>query len=252
MIPPLTTVDQALREQGWTAAAFAARIVRGEQVPPEIVLPPRLVLRTSCGCLPRAVVELGGLSTLPGRAVATTDTIVDRCLVRLAERGLILPGRTPRNLLASLLTYTDTDDFLRAYYEALVEEISHGEDVANWHAVLVTLQDELAERAQSADEVADLWSRFQKARVLLAEMVKVQQGRRWTDLVGQLESLRSVMEKDLLCSWLRYRTPSSAGCTVKVISLSREGKYGRKQAAETKSQLRTQRHYASRAAVPPG
>ncbi|HYW83393.1 MAG TPA: substrate-binding domain-containing protein, partial [Spirochaetia bacterium] len=33
-VPPLTTVDQSLHDQGWTAAAFAARLARGGLVPP--------------------------------------------------------------------------------------------------------------------------------------------------------------------------------------------------------------------------
>ena len=195
LVPPLTTVDQSLHDQGWTAAAFAARLARGEQVPPIIMLPPHLMLRASCGCLPSAVVELGELPALPGGAIAEADTIVHQCLMRLAEKGLTLPGRSPRDLLASLIKFVDTEDFLRAYYEALVEEIYRGEDIANWQALLVVLQEELVNGAHSSEEVASLWARFQKARVLLAELLRIQQGRRWTDLIGHLESLRSVMER---------------------------------------------------------
>jgi hypothetical protein len=67
--------------------------------------------------------------------------------------------------------------------------------IANWQVLLVTLQEGLVERARSPEEVAGLWARFQKARVLLAELLRIQQGRRWTDLIGHLKSLRSIMER---------------------------------------------------------
>jgi diguanylate cyclase (GGDEF)-like protein len=197
MVPPLTTVDQSVHDQGWTAAAFAARLVRGESVPSVVVLPPRLVLRTSCGCLPRAVVDLAGLSPLGvgGREQAGVEVIVDRCLVRFAENGVALPEQAPRELLRSLVTCADTDDFLRLYYDALVEEIRRGVDVAGWHALLIVLQEELVRRAGTQEEVGSLWARFQKARVLLAELQAIQQGRRWTGLLANLRSLRLVMER---------------------------------------------------------
>jgi diguanylate cyclase (GGDEF)-like protein len=196
-VPPLTTVDQSLHDQGWTAAAFAARLARGEQVPPRIVLPPHLVPRTSCGCLPGAVVELEGLSTLPGRSAASmdVDSIVDRSLIRFAQSGFALPDKAPRNALASLIAFANRKDFDIAYYEALVEETQRGVDIAYWQGLLGALQEELIARAQSADEVTRTWARFQKARILLAELLRIQQGKKWADLLGELDALRSITER---------------------------------------------------------
>ena len=196
-VPPLTTVDQSLHDQGWTAAAFAARLARGGQVPPMVVLPPRLVLRTSCGCLPREVVDLEGLPTVPGGGRVGTDAhaIVDRCLNRFAGKGLTLPDRAPRDLLASLITLTDTEEFLKVYHEALIDEIIRGVDIAYWQALLIVIQEELIARAQSSDEVVALWARFQRARVLLAGLLRIAQGKEWTDLLRHLETLRLVMER---------------------------------------------------------
>ena len=196
-VPPLTTVDQSLHDQGWTAAAFAARLARGEQVPPTIVLPPHLALRTSCGCLPREVVDLEGLPTVPGgaRALADAHAVVDRCVTRFAGKGLTLPDRAPRDLLASLVTLTDTAEFLKVYHEALIDEIIRGVDIAYWQALLTVIQEDLIERARSPDQVAGLWARFQKARVLLAGLLRIEQGKERTDLLGHLQTLRSVMER---------------------------------------------------------
>lgn len=196
-VPSLTTVDQSLRDQGWTAAAFAARLAQGEQVPLTIVLPPHLALRTSCGCLPQAVVELEDLPTVPGGAHVRTDAgaIVDRCLTRLSGKGLTLPDKAPRDLLASLITLADTQEFLKAYHEALIDEIIGGVDIGYWQGLLIVLQEDLIGLARSPDEVTRLWARFQKARVLLSELLRIEQGKERTDLLGHLQTLRSVMER---------------------------------------------------------
>ena len=68
VVPSITTVGQRLIEQGRTAATMAAALARGEAAPREIVLPARLILRTSCGCLPATVAALDALPTGPGRA----------------------------------------------------------------------------------------------------------------------------------------------------------------------------------------
>ncbi len=196
-VPPLTTIDQSLHDQGWTAAAFAARLARGEPVPPVIMLPPHLALRTSCGCLPRTVAELEDLPTVPGGAHARADTaaIVDRCLNRFLGKGLTLPVKAPRDVLASLITLADTHEFLKVYHEALIDEIISGVDIAYWQALLIVLQAELIALARLPEEVTRLWARFQKARVLLAELLRIEQGKERTALLGHLQTLRSVVER---------------------------------------------------------
>jgi DNA-binding LacI/PurR family transcriptional regulator/signal transduction histidine kinase len=49
--PPLTTVSQSLHEQGRRAFELVWSQLRGETVPDRVVLPARLVVRESCGCL---------------------------------------------------------------------------------------------------------------------------------------------------------------------------------------------------------
>ncbi len=104
-LPPVTTVDQSVYEQGRAAVDCAVRLLRAEQVPLEVVLPTRLVLRTSCGCLPRSVVELGALPARPGRSGASSDprAISDRCGARLAEKGFVAGARISRDALIPLI-----------------------------------------------------------------------------------------------------------------------------------------------------
>ncbi|MGD0725004.1 MAG: GGDEF domain-containing protein [Spirochaetia bacterium] len=194
-LPPVTTVDQSLYEQGRSAVDCAMRLLRAEEVPPEVILPTRLVLRTSCGCLPRSVVELGALSVGPGRSGASSDAraISDRCCARLADKGFA--ERVSRNALIPLIERAGTDDFLRALQDVLIEEIARKEDTSHWQVLLNALQEELVSLADSGGEVTRLGAGFQKARMLLAEMLRLEQGKGLTDLQNHLHSLRSIMER---------------------------------------------------------
>ena len=195
-VPSLTTIDQSLHYQGWTAAAFAGRLVQGGDVPPVVVLPTHVMLRTSCGCLPRAVLDLEGLPTLPGHTPVTLDVaeIVEACLKRLAGNKLTLPRKAPREILAALVALSGEEGFVRTFHEALIEQISQGADISYWQPLLLIVQEELIARTGSSEGVRGLWAAFQKARVLLAEMLRIVQGKEKADLLGDLRELGSVME----------------------------------------------------------
>ncbi len=61
LVPPLTTVRAATEMVGRVAARQVLRLIRGEEVEREIVLPTGLVIRRSCGCPGRNVrKELSG------------------------------------------------------------------------------------------------------------------------------------------------------------------------------------------------
>src|SRR5882672_4288332 len=55
VIPPLTTVTQKLSDQGRTAAQILLDVIDGKEAPEQLLLDTDLVVRGSCGCLPRAV-----------------------------------------------------------------------------------------------------------------------------------------------------------------------------------------------------
>jgi DNA-binding LacI/PurR family transcriptional regulator/signal transduction histidine kinase len=51
VLPPLTTIQQPFYEQGRLAADALLALMAGEQPRAEIILPTRLIVRNSCGCL---------------------------------------------------------------------------------------------------------------------------------------------------------------------------------------------------------
>ncbi len=48
--PPLTTIKQPIYQQGKKAVELALDIINGKDVPPEVILPTSLLIRSSCGC----------------------------------------------------------------------------------------------------------------------------------------------------------------------------------------------------------
>lgn len=50
LTPPLTTIHAPTRQVGATAARQLVRLIKGETVQPEILLPTDMILRNSCGC----------------------------------------------------------------------------------------------------------------------------------------------------------------------------------------------------------
>lgn len=57
--PSITTIRQPLYEQGRKACENLLKIIRGEDVPLRTKLPPKLIIRQSCGCLTNRVPEYG-------------------------------------------------------------------------------------------------------------------------------------------------------------------------------------------------
>jgi diguanylate cyclase (GGDEF)-like protein len=196
--PSLTTVDQFLVGQGRAAADLAARLARGEEVPLVTVLPVHLALRTSCGCLPRDVAELESLPTTPGagrvpgaRSSPDVPSLVERCIVQWPPATSSAPER---GLVESLVRRSGSGDFLPALHEALNAAAAARADLAAWGTLLATIQREMISQAPTPEEATQLWSQFQKARLLLSELQRAEQGGRLADMRSHLRELRGIME----------------------------------------------------------
>src|SRR6185503_10563811 len=75
--PSLTTVRQPLYEQGRQAAAMLLALLRGEPVPGQVVLPTRLQVRRSCGCLTQTVMPMVPAGS-PSRKDVHRDLVAGR------------------------------------------------------------------------------------------------------------------------------------------------------------------------------
>ena len=197
-VPSITTVGQQLIQQGQAAARIAAGLARGIAAPPEIVLPTQMVLRTSCGCLPQAVTALDSLPKGPARGdqpAAAPAQIVDRCLDGFVPRLQDRPMDAVRGMLLGLAEKGGTPAFLYQLQETLNEEAAAGIGITDWQPLLARLHGALLAAARSSTEAERLQDVFQKALVLLSEMLRLEQGKSLSDLQGHLAQLRRATER---------------------------------------------------------
>lgn len=80
--PPFTTARQSFYDLGWRATEMLLALLRGEEVPEQVILPMKVIVRQSCGCANAAVVAAGPVARRPGHTVGREDL-----------RAALAPGR---------------------------------------------------------------------------------------------------------------------------------------------------------------
>jgi DNA-binding LacI/PurR family transcriptional regulator/signal transduction histidine kinase len=58
--PPLTTVQQPIKQLGYACTRVMLRLLAGEQIPEQTMLPTRIIVRQSCGCVEPTVAHIPG------------------------------------------------------------------------------------------------------------------------------------------------------------------------------------------------
>lgn len=212
--PPLTTVRLPFRNLGRQAVELLVRRIHGESTPDDIVLPPHLVLRRSCGCLePMAEQAAAGpvvRSTgnirealksarvlLPGRMAPIMGTSVESIAGELAHELL-------RHILDELERYLDDPDshitpsklYLQGLSELLRVAVLEGTNITRWHEALTLIRQFMIPYLRGSD-LAFMEDMFQQARVLIGQIaVRAEVHRGWQGF-RRMEILREI-ESDLL------------------------------------------------------
>ncbi len=204
--PPLTTVRQPIYGQGKQAAEMLLALLAGEEVPEQVTLPTRLVVRRSCGCESSAVVQAAaGLRAAVGpvkasrkkfEAVLTTQR--EEILAGMTRAGGELGGSLDPAWAGQLLDGFAAElggesagAFLAALDEVLRQVAAAAGDVAVLHGALSALRrytlPYLDDEALSLAE--DLW---QQARVMIGETAQRAQVYRTLQAEQQTHTLREI------------------------------------------------------------
>lgn len=188
VLPTLTTVRQPFYEIGQHALHLINAMLRGETVAAEIRLPPKLILRQSCGCTDpflASVVSAPGMSPdLPWET--QFDAQRTSLLAQMTETG-VFTGMTesPASLLDALQQgIRDPADgtFLSLFTRMLSHAHAADNDLTGWHHLLSLLRrGTLSCLGQATPamlvRIEDL---FQQVRTLIGETARhVQQVRAW-------------------------------------------------------------------------
>jgi PAS domain S-box-containing protein len=178
--PPLTTIRQPAYDQLKQATKMVLAQLRGEQVLGQVILPTKLVVRQSCGCLDPKVVQAaaGPIRRVGDTFKAAISARQEKILLEMSstvgDRSGYLPTGWADHLLDAFIAEMEAKsvgNFLPALDEVLRQAIAVGSDVADWHEVLSGLR-RLILPCLGRNELLraeDLW---QQARVMIGETVK--------------------------------------------------------------------------------
>lgn len=180
LTPPLTTARQPMIEHFRQATKMILAQIRGEQVPEQVTVPVRLMVRQSCGCFdPRVVQTAATLVTAAGgkfkkALIAKRDEILREMSHVIADRATHLPAGWAPHLLDEFtvgMEKKSVDGFLLTLDRALRQITAAGSDVSDWHEILAVLR-RYAWPYLSHEEA--LWAEYlcQKANVMIGETAR--------------------------------------------------------------------------------
>ena len=197
---PLTTVHQSFYEAGKKVFDALMRQISGERLEPVNLLPTRLIVRWSCGCLPKSVrqaVVLPKEVAQTGRLENKRDAAI-RALFAAAGIPEIDPakaqyrdvfGRTWDVFLASLGETDKSDAFLKMI-QSTVEVLQNlGHEVTTWHNLVSTFRKYALGGITDHTVMLRAENLFQQARMLVGELSQRAQAIRRLQFVQQEEAL---------------------------------------------------------------
>jgi phosphoserine phosphatase RsbU/P len=175
--PALTTVRQPLYQLGRKAAEMLLTRLEGREVP-HVVLATEPVIRESCGCSARAVLEIGS-SVPPGASEALPISAQrDQIVAELRQSSPESAGVSdwPDRLAEALAEHCrGEDDALLEALESLVKEASsRGLEIVEWQDIVSILRRHAI--ASGGEGTATIWDH---ARMLVAQGAERVQAQRW-------------------------------------------------------------------------
>jgi DNA-binding LacI/PurR family transcriptional regulator/signal transduction histidine kinase len=164
--PSLTTVRQPLYEQGRCAAEMLLGLLRGEPGPGQVVLPTRLQVRRSCGCLDQALQPAAPEIAAPGSRARVEKPARERGPVESLGAPVASEGGAQllESFVAALIDQRP-DVFLKTLNEILRQAPAEGDQVAAWQRTLMTLNQQVLPYLHDKElllRAARLWQQAQE------------------------------------------------------------------------------------------
>jgi DNA-binding LacI/PurR family transcriptional regulator/GAF domain-containing protein len=198
-MPPLTTVRQSFFEYGQRAAEMLLALLEGREVPDQVILPLRMIVRQSCGCPDPVVVQAKVepvtatkeafktvLTTQRESILSEMENLVEPVFERLSAERLL-------DAFVAELEGGSIGAFLSVLNEVLHQVFVAGGDVAAWQGGISVLRCR-ALSCLADDTLCDAENLFQQARVLIGETAQRTQAYRRHQEEQEAETLREVSE----------------------------------------------------------
>ncbi|MBN1697729.1 MAG: substrate-binding domain-containing protein [Spirochaetales bacterium] len=177
---PLTTVNQSLYEQGAKAVEMLIDMIDGKEVPDKIMIPTTLVIRESCSCFNRSVIDF---STIPhaGHTIPHAAGIkkergkIKKYIMQAVEKAAttespVIPDAVIDNLLDAFerwITANSDKKTLKVWNSSLVEIFKKGGTVMLCHLLLSVVREALLPYFMKGDSLHLIENVFHQMRILI-------------------------------------------------------------------------------------
>lgn len=207
--PPLTTLAMPRYEMGYKAVELLLAQIQGQEVPEQTVIPARLILRQSCGCMPTYIRDAGAIPERVG-ARAAGQSFDEAWAVR---RGEILGEMAQAVETESLpavdgwaeqvldtfhgeVTGTPSGSLITLLDDLLRPAVQNCQRLTPWQNVLSVLRRHLLVCLSDADNkiLYRAEALLGQGRAFLHEMERLAQAQRRTHVSQQAERLRNVSQ----------------------------------------------------------
>jgi DNA-binding LacI/PurR family transcriptional regulator/putative methionine-R-sulfoxide reductase with GAF domain len=201
--PPLTSVAMPFYEQGRRATEMLLALLAGEQVPDQVPLPARLVVRQSCGCMSPIVIQAaaepgpavyGDLETavqVQRKQILAEMTAARRATV--GDSAVVLQGL--ERLLDAFVAEVSgaaSGTFLPAMNDALRLEATEVGNVSAWQGVVSAMRYSLLPYLDDVQVLSRADGLWQQARVLLSQTAERLEVHRALEAKQQAEAMRRI------------------------------------------------------------
>ena len=195
--PPLTTVAQSWRTLGRRAVELLGDAFQGRVLPERSVIPTRLVVRQSCGCLSTSVRQ-AALAPVALTPVSLSE-VREELLVAMQESAAnhSLPAGWPAQLLQAFLTELSGEEPPGLFYQTLSELLRQtltGGELLHWQDLITVMRRYLLP-CLSGEERQRAENSWQQARVAIGEYLYRQPASRHLQLYQQEDSLNEVSQR---------------------------------------------------------
>ncbi len=195
--PPLTTIRQPIYQQARLAAETVIAMLEGKKVPEEIILPTKLIVRSSCGCFSESVSMVKSrFQKIKQISYFNKNNIINDCKEKSAlEIGRLLqeyPAEINRiiNTLNGLfdvfqesdINKENSETFLKLFNNILKDELKAKRDIKMWQDILTIFFNQMHSVYNNFAKSLLLTPLSHKARIILSEMIELTQARKRLDL----------------------------------------------------------------------
>ncbi len=200
--PPLATVYQPIVGQGIEGVRLLLAKIKNDPAPDRVVLPTRLTVRRSCGCMSPWITSIDleirfeNLTHLGDLHGSWPDSILSHISAPLLDTFVMLPESWPSDLLQSFVDSIGdgtSKPFLATLNRLLNEVILQGGKVSEWQGVISAVRQVMLPILEDRKVSLQAENLFHQSRVLISESVYRVQVNQETNSEEQNVLIRSLV-----------------------------------------------------------